>query len=147
MQEIFTIEHLVTFGGYILAGGLFILGLFGMGARQKRGDDDKLTQNLISNYRLTVEQQEKQIRELSEKEVAQGKQIAHLEGQVKVLSDMVALRDPETQRVFKEAPAAFATARETHEMSKANGQKIDKLTETLTTFMQTLTRALPTLKS
>lgn len=143
MTDIFTLGNLATFGGYVIAGALAIYGIAFGQYRTRRGDNDQITQNLINNYKLTVENQEKKIKELSEKEIQQGKDLAHLQGQIKVLQDIVTLRDPETLKVFKEAPAVFAIARATNEISKENGQKIDVLTDSLASFMDALRLALP----
>lgn len=138
MLEYFTIGNFVMFGGYVIAGMLMILGMFGMQVRQRRDDGEKLTQNLISNYRLTVEQQEQKIKDLNEKEVAQGKEIAHLQGQVKVLTDILQGRDPEQMAVFRDLPQAIVVAKDSNAQSHKNGAAIERLTETFEKFINTL---------
>lgn len=129
--------------GFAGLGVLVLTGSFSGEAKRMQGESDRVAQDLISNYRITIEEQEKKISGLLVKEVEQGKQIAHLEGQLKVLADMVALRDPQTASVFSEAPEIFKLARENNQYSKANNAAIERLTNTIEEFINRLPPLMP----
>ena len=125
------LTSIVTYGGYILAGVFVALGMFGVQFRQRRNDNNEVTQNLIANYKLTVDEQDKKIKLSQEREIEQGKEIAHLQGQVKVLSDILQGRDPSMVAFLKDAPVLITIARENNGLAKANSEAITMLTKTI----------------
>lgn len=128
-------ESALIIAGAVIAGFFYFYGSFGKNKQELSQENMATAQNLIENYKQTIEVQNGKIKDLSTKEIDQGKQIAHLEGQVKVLTDMVALRDPATLEVFKAAPAIFEIARDNNLVARANGAAIEKLTQTLEIFL------------
>jgi uncharacterized coiled-coil protein SlyX len=140
------LSEVVAWGGYLVAGILAIAGIFNMQRQKQRADNDQTAANLINNLKITVDLQEKELVSLRLREVDQGKQIAHLQGQVKVLSDILQGRDPQQMEVFKQAPAIFDIARENNKMSRANNEAITKLTETISIFIESLQPLMNTLE-
>lgn len=122
------IESAIIIAGAIIGGFFALYGSWGKSRQDLQTESDAVSQGLLTNYKETINVQEGKIKDLSTKEVEQGKEIAHLQGQVKVLTDMVALRDPGTKKVFEDAPAAFAAI-------ALQGQAIEKLTSTLEEFL------------
>lgn len=129
---------ILSWAGWIIAGALGLVGLFDKQRRNNEADDDKTASNLINNLRTTTELQEKELVSLRSKEVEQGKQIAHLEGQVKVLSEIFQGRDPATQAFLKEIPALVLGIKESNGMAKEQGKAIELLTNTMSSFLTTI---------
>jgi uncharacterized coiled-coil protein SlyX len=140
------ISELIAWGGYIMAGGFAIVGAFNMQRQKQRNDNDVASSNLINKLKITVDLQEKEITSLHLKEVDQGKEIAHLQGQVKVLADILQGRDPQQVEIFKQAPAIFEIARENNRMSRANNEAITTLTEKISNLIESIQPLVNTLE-
>ena len=123
-----TISAALSIGGYVIAGILFVLGLFNKQAASRRVADDTISTNLITNLQTTCNLQEKEITTLREKEVEQGKEIAHLQGQVKTLSDLMQGRDPAMQSFLGGAPELMRIAAENNKLALATSQSVKDLT-------------------
>lgn len=119
-----TLTAIATAAGWILAGILAVIGVFDRATRQQRKDDDDTASNLIQNLKTTTELQEKEITTLRAKEVEQGKEIAHLQGQMKVLSEILQGRDPDMQEHI--------------ELGRNNAEVLANLAQTMSTFIETL---------
>lgn len=118
MQGFFSLGNLIAGGGYVIAGILVVLGMFGMQVRARRAENDNVTQNLIDNYKATVEEQDKKLKASMEREIQQGKDLAHLQGQVKILSEILQGRDPAMQKFLAEAPELARVATENNRIAK-----------------------------
>ena len=127
---------IISIGGYVLAGVFAFIGIFNKQRQDREKLDDQTASNLIQNLKTTVDIQKTEIAGLTEDKIEQGKTIAHLEGQVKVLTDMVALRDPETMK-------AIAMIPDLHLIGERNGETLKKLTDAMTDFMTKFTASLP----
>lgn len=123
----------------MIAGLLAIVGIFNYQSKQRRVDDDTTANNLINNLKSTTELQEKEINTLRGKEIEQGKEIAHLQGQVKVLSDILQGRDPAMQEFLKHAPELVTIARENNGLAKANSEAMTNLTKAITGLVTSMT--------
>lgn len=117
--------------GWIAAGALALIGYFDRQRRVRRADDDQVASNLITNLKTTADLQEKELVALRGKEVEQGKEIAHLQGQVKVLAEILQGRDPDTKAILGQIP-------DIAKIAKHNGEAIEKLTNTMNQFMEKL---------
>lgn len=130
------ITTIVSFGGYIISGILAVIGIFNYQARSRRQEDDLTATNLINNLKTTTELQERELVSLRLKEVEQGKEIAHLQGQVKVLSDIFQGRDPAVQAFIAKAPELLAIANENNGYAKKNFEATSKLTDAITELVK-----------
>jgi len=119
-----TLTVLLTLGGWVIAGVLAFVGILDRATRQRRKEDDNTASNLIQNLKTTTELQEKEIVTLRSKEVEQGKEIAHMQGQMKVLSEILQGRDPDMQAHM--------------ELGKHNAEVLALLAQTMNTFIETL---------
>ena len=132
------IATLGTAGGWIIAGILAIVGMFNLQWRARRADDDKTASNLIANLKTTTELQEKEITVLRGKEIEQGREIAHLQGQVKVLTEVLQGRDPAMKAFLDRAPELMTIAHENNGLAKANADAITNLTKAITGLIEKL---------
>jgi uncharacterized coiled-coil protein SlyX len=132
----FTILNIIELAGWVVAGALALFGVYNRQKKSRETEDDRVASNLIANLRATTDLQEKELEKLRAKEVEQGKQIAHLEGQVKVLSEILQGRDPATKDIMSKIP-------EIYKVGVHNTESIEKLTKTMSEFMEKLTNILP----
>lgn len=130
-----TLTALATAAGWILAGILAVIGVLDRATRQRRKEDDETASNLIQNLKTKTELQEKEIETLRNKEVSQGKEIAHLQGQLKMLSEIMQGRDPAMQSFLKDAPVLMTIARENNGLAKESSEAITRLADTMTDFI------------
>lgn len=129
---------IITVGGWTIAGGLALYGVFNTQQRAREKESDQTASNLITNLRTTVDLQEKELTRLRDKETAQGKEIAHLSGQLAMLERVVQGRDPAMQAFLKDAPGLFQIARENNGLAKANSEAITALTSSITLLVEAL---------
>jgi uncharacterized coiled-coil protein SlyX len=134
-----TLLTIFGYAGWGIAGVFGIIGLFDRSARARRQEDDATASNLITNLRTTTDLQEKEIGVLRAKEIEQGKEIAHLQGQVKTLSEIMQGRDPSMQSFFKEAPELLVMVKENNQSAKESAAAIVSLTNALTKLVITMT--------
>ena len=130
----------LTFIGWMIAGALGIYGVFNRQRKDRQREDDQTATNLITNLKTTTELQEKELIQLRSKEVEQGKQIAHLQGQVKVLSEILQGRDPSMQEFLKRAPDLIVMAKENNGLAKENSQAIVNLTKSITSLVDQMSK-------
>lgn len=97
----FDLTTIFELAGWVLAGGLGLYGIFNRQRKQTKQEDDQVAANLITNLKSTADLQKEEITTLRAKEVEQGKEIAHLQGQVKVLSEIFQNRNPEMTEFMK----------------------------------------------
>lgn len=131
--------ELFTIGGWVIAGCLGIVGMFSIQNRQRRQADDSVSTNLIQNLRTTADMQEKEIMRLRDKEVAYGKDVAHLQGQLKMLTEIMQGRDPAMQAFLKTAPDLIAIVRENNTLAKEQQVAMTDLTKKLGQLVTILT--------
>lgn len=131
----FTLLNMFELAGWLVAGIIGFIGIFNKQRQTRRVEDDQVANNLIANLRTTTDLQEKELEKLRTKEVENGKEIAHLQGQVKVLSEILQGRDPATKEIMSQIP-------EIYKIGTHNGESIEKLTTTMTEFMKQLTVVL-----
>lgn len=125
----------MSVAGWVIAGALGLAGVFNMQRQQRRRDDDQTASNLITNLKTTADLQDKELVSLRTKEVEQGKEIAHLQGQIKVLTDILQGRDPKTLATLEQIPLIYTAAMK-------NGESIEKLTRAMADFMASFQKAL-----
>lgn len=137
------------FGGYALVGLLAILGYFKKGSDDRRSEETKLADGLITRLQQTVDQNAKdmlkmqadmekhtkdrdeQIRKLSD-------DLKHMQGRNSVLEDLFKGRDPAMQAFLKDAPSLIGIARENNGLAKEMAQGLGSLESTLAKFVDTL---------
>lgn len=125
----------LALAGWGLAGVLALIGYFDRQRRARKVEDDQVAANLINNLTATSKLQADEIISLRAKEVDQGKSIAHLEGQVKVLTDILQGRDPKTQDLLNQIP-------EIKKVAVHNAELTEKLTEAMTSFIEKLSTSI-----
>jgi len=141
----------LTFGGYVIAGGFAVSGFFNRQQRSRRADNDLTATNLINNLKTTTEVQEKEIDLLRAKEIDQGKQIANMQGQIKVLSDILQGRDPAMQKFLSDAPEVARLAAENILIAKNTAsivadlaeKRMTELTNSINNLVKVLTPPAP----
>lgn len=132
------ITTILTIIGWVIVGGLALYGVFNTQQKAREKESDQTAANLINNLKTTVDVQEKEILRLRDKEVTQGKEIAHLSGQLAMLERVVQGRDPAMQQFLKDAPALFQIARENNGLAKANSEAVTALTNSITILVESL---------
>lgn len=126
---------------YGAAGVVGALALFGIGNttwRGKKKDDSEVAQQLIDNLKLSLDQEKTKTANLTTELTGTNTKLSHTQGELATAKEILQGRDPLQAQVFKDAPAAFAYAKENHEMSKQNSQAITKLTETMQGFLEAI---------
>ncbi len=131
---------LLNLAGWIVAGAIGVFGVFNGQWRQRRAEDDSTATNLINNLRTTTELQEKEIVALRAKEVEQGREIAHLQGQVKILSEVMQGRDPAMQKFLTDAPTLMTIAKENNGLAKETAHALNGLADAITAFVTASTK-------
>ncbi len=135
----------VEIASTVVAGIFVILGLFGMGTRQRRQENDGLADSLISRLQKTVDQNAKDMQAMSARIDDQQKEIHVLQGKNEAYLQIITLRDPATAKVFDEAPEIYKIARETHEFAKQQVEALKALTNTMEKFINNLPSVMPTM--
>lgn len=133
-----TLPEIVTFGGWIAAGLVALIGIFNIQSRNRRRDDDATATSLINNLKTTVELQAKTIERLEKNQNEMAGTLKHLEGRNKVLEELFKGRDPQMQEFLKGAPQLMEMARQTNEFTKTTAEGLTKLETALTTFVATI---------
>lgn len=123
--------------GYVVAGVLYVIGLFDKQRQDRIRADDTTATNLINNLRATTELQEKEIGQLRAEKIEQGREIAHLQGQIKTLTEVMQGRDPAMQSFLRDAPSLMQIVRENNDLSKTSAEALTKLTTAMTAFLKT----------
>lgn len=132
--------------GIIAVGGVLVFtGAIGGKAREIKDESDAVAQRLIENYKLTVDNQDKKIRELTDREIVSGKAIAHLEGQVKTLTEILQGKDPKMQSFLNNAPGLLDLAKETSEATKQQAVSLAALTSAIEKLINNLPPMTPTI--
>lgn len=134
---------IITWGGYVIAGILAIVGAFNLQRQAQRTADDQTAANLIQNLKTTTELQEKEITRLRDKEAAQGKELAHLQGQLTMLKEIFQGRDPEMQEFLKTVPQLMIIAHENNGLAKAQADALAALTSQITALVVAITPPKP----
>lgn len=128
-----------------IIGGVFVvLGMLGMGAKQRREESEGLADGLIKRLQLTVDQNAKDMTAMSSRIDEQQKEIHQLQGKNEAYLQIISLRDPAIAEVFKAAPDVFIVARETNNLVKAQAAALQSLTKAVEDFIHRLTEAVPT---
>lgn len=125
----FTILNGLELSGWVVAGGLAVVGVFNKQRRTTRAEDDTVASNLIKNLTTTTELQEKEILVLRAREIEQGKDIAHMQGQIKVLTEILQGRDPAMQQFLENAPQLQRIADENNQLAKETAKRVADLAE------------------
>lgn len=129
------------------AGALAVFGVFNTTMRARRREDDQTASNLIQNLKTTTELQDKEITRLRDKETQQGKEIAHLQGQLKVLTEIMQGRDPQMQQFLKSAPELIEIARENNGLAKEQSKAMTELTTSIAALVAAITPKPPAVTS
>jgi chromosome segregation ATPase len=125
--------------GVIAIGGFFIFtGAIGGKAKEIHGESDNIQQTLINNYRTLIDDQNKRIADLSAKEIAAGREISHLQGQVKTLEAILQGKDPAMQDFLKAAPRLLEVAEENNQLGRTTNASVAKLADAVTELVHTL---------
>jgi uncharacterized coiled-coil protein SlyX len=132
------IVTILEVGGWVLAGALGLVGVFDSSSRKRRKEDDDTASNLITNLRTTTDLQEKELTALRLREVDQGRDIAHLQGQVKVLTEILQGRDPAMKAFLDHAPLLIDIAKENNGLAKEQAKATTELTNSLTALIQAM---------
>lgn len=138
----FNWQTFLTIGGalgWIIAGVLAVIGMFNKQSRDRRTQDDQTAANLINNLKTTVDLQEKQLATMSTEKVAQGKEIANLQGQLTVVNKLLENRDPQVQAFLKEVPILVTAINESNVHSKSNQEAVINLTNMMADFLKKVT--------
>lgn len=125
------ITEIITFGGYVIAVGFGVASLWNRQTKERNAESDRVASELIENLQRTSNLQKEELLALRSKEIDQGKEIAHLQGQVKVLSDLFQGRDPAMIQFFKEAPDLIVSTR-------ANSNAVSDLTKAITELITSM---------
>lgn len=140
-MNIFTIQNLPTImalAGWGIAGSFVLIGMFGISARSRRKESDELADGLIGRLQTTVNQNATDMKVMGERIDAQQKEIHQLQGKNDAYLQIITLRDPQTAKVFAEAPKIFAVAENTNTLTKANNVAIAELTNKISDFIEAL---------
>ena len=124
----------LVFLGWPIAGALGVIGVFNKQRNERRLEDDKTAANLINNLRITTELQEKEIQSLRKKENEQSKELANMQGQIKILGDILQGSDPSMQAFLREFPVMVETMKQSNDMARMNAQAITNLATTLNDY-------------
>ena len=130
-------------GGYIIAGIFVVLGMFGMSSRTRRKENDGLADTLITNLQRTVDVQKTEISQLQTQREEQGKEIAHLQGRLSVMMEILQGRDPLQAAFFKESPMLFAIARENKELAEKTNESVGHMALAVENFINTFSASMP----
>ena len=118
------------FLGYAGFGGMVLLGYFKKDNNRSQ-ESDEIADTLIGRLKEMIEQQKKDLGEMTVRLDTQQKEIHQLQGQNEAYLKILALRDPATERVFKEAPEVFQMVRE-------NRETLTHLAETMASFIEAI---------
>lgn len=137
-MDLSNLSTYIELGAAAIVGGLAVFGLFNRTQQQNQASNNAVAQNLIDNYKLTVDEQDKKLKTSAEREIEQGKEIAHLQGQVKTLTEILQGKDPAMSSFLKNAPELARIADENNKLARETSQNV----ATLVTSMQALVQAL-----
>lgn len=123
------IIQFLELAGLAIMGFFVITGIFGNKNKDRIKEKDDLADSLITRLQQTVDQQSKDMESMKCMLNDQQKQISILQGQNEAYQKLITLRDPATEKVFKEAPDIFHLAREGSQIQKATLQSVEQLSE------------------
>lgn len=119
-------------------GFLFLTGSIGGKAKEIQHESDGIQQTLINNYRTLIDDQTKKLQALNEENIQSGKDIAHLQGQVKTLTEILQGKDPAMQSFLKSAPRLVEIAEENNTLAKHTDESLGKLADAITALVHNL---------
>lgn len=130
----------------IAVGGFFIFtGVIGGKSKEIHQESDGVQQTLINNYRTLIEDQNKKIQDLTTNEILAGREISHLQGQVKTLTEILQGKDPKMQVFLTAAPHLVEIAEENNKLAKETAQSMKMLVDTMERFINNLPPMTPTI--
>lgn len=125
------INTFVAIGGYAIAGGLAIFGVANKAWRQRRTEDDGVTQNLISNLQATVTLQEKTIGDLRTTLNQTTKEMHQMQGRNSVLEGLFNGSENSIMAFLKQAPELMTIARQNNAIGTNTEKQIGELTKAI----------------
>jgi hypothetical protein len=140
-----SIVAVLELAGLAVMGFFVFTGFFGSKTNDRRSESDKVADGLIGRLQLTVDQNAKDMAAMVVRIDAQQKEIHQLQGQNDAYLKIITLREPAVAKVFDDAPAIFAIARENNQYSKANNEAIKNLTNTIEMFINRLPPLMPSM--
>ncbi len=138
LSEFFTLGTIVGSGGYIIAGVLVVLGMFGMGARDRRSESDKVASDLINNLKLTVEQLEKANVAMTARLDQTTKELHLMQGRNEMLERLFNGAEGSILSFLKQAPSLVEMIKDNNALSHQNNAALTTLTDTMEKFLNKL---------
>lgn len=132
-------QSLLEYGGYIVAGILVVLGIFGVQVRQRRAEDDDVSTKLITNLQASLTLTEKNLKETNVKLDETTKQLHLMQGRNTVLEELFNGSENSILSFLKQAPELVLFAKENHTLSQKNAEDISALTSSIQDLVKALT--------
>ena len=132
--------------GFAVIGGFVFLGWFGGLDNTRRTESDSLADGLIKRQQQTIEQMGEDIKKLQADRDTQQKEIHVLQGQNEAYLKIITLRDPQTAKVFEEAPEIYQIARDTKVLAEKQLDAISGLTKAMEEFINRLPPLMPVMQ-
>ena len=132
-------QLLLEYGGYIIAGVLVVLGMFGVQVRQRRGENDTVASNLITNLQTSLDLTEKNLKETNVKLDETTKQLHLMQGRNTVLEQLFNGSEGSIISFLKQTPELQRIAEENNALAKATSQEVRALTASIDRLVSVLT--------
>ncbi len=129
MQEFFTIS------GYLIAGAFALYTQYSKQKTQSKTEDDKVASNLINNLKITVDQQEKALKDTNIKLEQTTKDLHLMQGRNSVLEGLFNGNENSILAFLKQAPQLMEVASENHKLAVASNEALTNLTNTMNNFL------------
>jgi len=138
-MNVLTLTNIVMFGGYIIAGVLVVLGMFGMQVRQRRGESDTVASTLINNLQASLKLTEDNLKTTMGRLDTTTKELHQMQGRNTVLEQLFNGSEGSILSFLKQAPELMRVAKENHEISQTNAAELKQLTTSINLLVTALT--------
>jgi hypothetical protein len=136
VQNFAAILEIVAVLGAILAAGIYA---FSGQRKKQQADDDEVASKLITNLKLTVDQQEKTIGGLTVKLDTTTRELHQMQGRNTVLEQLFNGSEGSILSFLKEAPELMRVAKENHQLALTNSAELKQLTASIEMLVKALT--------